>query len=165
MCAGIVSLFFPFISCSCLSPRKTTTGVRGFGYVRVPLCVCTSADATSPTQANPQNTVGVFPRKLGGYLGLLAASYGAIAGPKIWQDPGVEGRQEPAAEERQGKLFKLWPEPCCLNICSSVLSNHLEPHSRENCAQNMTDESSFAFLMWSVLLFLWLLLKALFEEL
>ena len=106
------TLVFPLISCPCLSPRKTTMGFRGIGYVTTSVClrvcVCvhgrTSADKTSHTQAQPQNTVGVFPRKLGGSLGLVAGSYGATTGPEIWRDPGVAGRQGPAAEERQRKL-------------------------------------------------------------
>lgn len=45
--------------------------------------VCVSADTISPTQAHPQNTVGVFPRNLGGSLGLVVSSNGAITGTKI----------------------------------------------------------------------------------
>ena len=37
-------------------------------------------------------------------------------------------------EERPMKLFKLWPQLCCLLVCSSVLSNQWQPHSMENCA-------------------------------
>lgn len=51
--------------------------------VRVCVHGRTSADKTSHTQARPQNTVGVFPRKLGGSLGLVAGSYGATTGPEI----------------------------------------------------------------------------------
>lgn len=37
-----------------------------------------------------------------------------------------------AQQQRKGRGSS--PEPCCLYIYSSVLSNHLEQHSTENCA-------------------------------
>lgn len=123
------------------------------------LCVCVHQQTRSlPHKCTHKILLLFFP----GNLVVLWGWLRAYRGPKIWQDPGVEGRQEPAAEERQGKLLKLWPEPCCLYICSSALSNHLEPHSTES--MTISEESSFAFLMWIVLLSLQLLLKALFVD-
>ena len=85
---------FPFISCSCLSPRKTTAGLRGFGSVTVPLCVFASADTISPSQKTPTKNCWCFsqePRWLcGAGCGLIWAK--DLTRPRGGGETGASGR-------------------------------------------------------------------------
>lgn len=171
MCAGIVSL-----TQSCFSPhqllmfitQKDHNWLLGVLDILLRLCVRASADTTSAIQARPHNTLSVlfFPGNLVVLWGWIQAHIGPKTGSNTWRDPGVEGRQEPAAEERQWKLLNLWPDPSCMCICSSVLS--IEPHCMKNCAWGETSlymmSPNFAFSTWIVRLFLWLFLKTLFGD-
>lgn len=63
-------------------------------------CASVCEHELAHTSTAGKKTVGVFPSKAGGSDGLTE--------PEVWQDLGAaRGRQAPAAEERQGKLWDL----------------------------------------------------------
>lgn len=132
------SAMFPFISC-CLSRTKPP---KGFQEKGVYVCVCLCVHPQTPPLLygpRPYNTLffGFFfflSRNSGDSLVPVAGLYGAKTGSSIWQDPGVEGRHEPAAEEKPREAFETVTSARAAPVCSSAGPSSEKPHSTQSCA-------------------------------
>lgn len=94
------------------------------GVVCVRVCVHLQTPPLPYSQGHTILSVFFFlSRNLGGSLVLVAGFYRAKTGSSIWQDPGVEGRHEPAAHEKAGEALEIvtLAKRPCTSICRAVL--------------------------------------------
>lgn len=103
------------------------------------VCVCIPRRHLSYTAKAIQYSVFWFfffflSRNSGDSLVPVAGLYRAKTGSSIWQDPGVEGRHEPAAEEKPREAFETVTSARAAPVCSSAGPSWEKPHTARKAA-------------------------------